>query len=487
MADADANAPREPRSFGLQPVARRVALAGIGEVGAKIVAFLPAAYLARVAGPEGFGVLAYATAVIAQFILVVDFGLSVYGVRELARGAPPARFTGEVLSVRLLLAIAAAVLLFAALPFIGKNPLETSVIAWSGWLILSFAAGLTWVFQGIEMMGVVALAGTLTQIAYAGGVIAAVRGPEDIARVPVAQAAAEIGVALYLLLLLARRGDLPRLGLAASRAREILRASFPLGVGRVLRVFLYSVDTLILGALVAHETLGLFSAASRVVFALLTINVFLGTALLPRISRAKGEDAAIVSRLVTRLGYATTTVTLPAALGISLLARPILTLLFGDEFAGAAATLAIFAWAILVIPLGENFRRILWAFDKQAHDARSLAIAVVVKSALCFALIPRFGVAGVAAAVIVSEFILLALSMSDVRRAVVAFQFLSVLRAPIVAALAMTAVVLPARRLGLAPAIAAGAVAYIGALALQRGIPEEIFARARRAEGTSGT
>jgi O-antigen/teichoic acid export membrane protein len=458
-------------------------LAGIGEIGSKLIAFLPSAYLARVLGPESFGVIGYAVAFISPFIILADFGLPIYGVREMARGASPTRFAGEVLTVRLFLGVVGALIFVAILPHVGKTGVELSVIRASGWLILSWAAGLAWVLQGLELMGLVALAGTLTQLVYAAGVIAAVRGPADVARVPIAQAAAEIGVAIGFLWILSRRGQMPQLGASLGRAWTILRESSSLAIVRALRILLYNIDMLILGALVAHESLGFFSASSRIVFALLTINVLLGTALLPRISRAKDEHPEVVRGLVSDLGYATAAVTLPAAFGVALLARPIIVLCFGEAFEHATHVLMIMAWSIAIVPLGENFRRMLWSFHLPAHDIRNLIVAIVMKVALCYALIPKLGVAGVALAVILSELALAALSFFDVRRAVTDFDFFSKLGPPFAACLAMTAAVLPSRALGLFPAIAIGAVVYVSALGVQRGIPKGLLVRDRNDGG----
>jgi O-antigen/teichoic acid export membrane protein len=234
---------------------------------------------------------------------------------------------------------------------------------------------------------------------------------------------------------------------------------------------------LILGFLAADAVVGSYSAAYRVVYAILTINVLMGAALLPLKSRARDREPAAYGAMIGRLSYATAAAMLPVALGITLLAGPIVRLLFGAEFAGAALPLSILSWSLLILPMGENLRRVLWAFDVAARDVRALAVSAGVLLLACAALVPRFGAAGTAVATLLAETTLLAISIAEVRRLVAPFPLVKPVRPLVVSALAMVAAVWPARSLGLAAAVPIGAVVYIGALALQRGIPSEILPR----------
>ncbi len=55
------------------------------ELISKGIAFFTTVYIARVLGPENFGKLGFAQAVLSYFILIVSLGFDVYGAREIAR------------------------------------------------------------------------------------------------------------------------------------------------------------------------------------------------------------------------------------------------------------------------------------------------------------------------------------------------------------------------------------------------------------------
>ncbi|MCI0393141.1 MAG: glycosyltransferase [Acidobacteria bacterium] len=104
-----------------------------------------------------------------------------------------------------------------------------------------------------------------------------------------------------------------------------------------------------------------------------------------------GEFLARSLRLVIALG-------LPLAAGGWLLGRELLILLFGPRYAGAATALGLLSTC--VIPLGVVLiaSRGLIATGRQRFDLLGNLVAVMSNVALNFALIPRYGAAGGAAA-----------------------------------------------------------------------------------------
>jgi O-antigen/teichoic acid export membrane protein len=92
-----------------------------------------------------------------------------------------------------------------------------------------------------------------------------------------------------------------------------------------------------------------------------------------------------------------------ASMGAWLLARPILTLTYGSAYEPATLTLQILT--LTLIPAGQNSLLIIYLYacgdEKFVNLLTTLGIAVNL--GLCFWLIPTWGPAGVALALLIAE------------------------------------------------------------------------------------
>src|SRR5262249_50988704 len=174
-----------------------LSLAG-AEVISKLVTFAAFAYLARVAGPVGFGYLEFAGTALFCAGLLVEQGFSPYGAREIAK-APrrtPELMTEIVLARLLLAVIAYAALIVFALLFNGA-PIVAKLLLIYGASLLVAPLLLQWVFQGHDRMRVVAAAQIIRQTVFAAVVFISVREAGRIWLVAVAEVAGVCGAAVF--------------------------------------------------------------------------------------------------------------------------------------------------------------------------------------------------------------------------------------------------------------------------------------------------
>ncbi len=118
-------------------------------------------------------------------------------------------------------------------------------------------------------------------------------------------------------------------------------------------------------------------------------------AIVPYITAAKtagkGETAAHLGETALRFG---TLVSLPCALGMSALSRPILRAVFvgdADMAQNAGAPLSILALSLFPLGMIAVSNAVLQAYRKQNLPILSMAVAVIVKAVGLFALTPRLG------------------------------------------------------------------------------------------------
>ncbi|MDQ1265912.1 MAG: hypothetical protein QG635_1064, partial [Bacteroidota bacterium] len=100
----------------------------VAEAANKGITFITVAYLARVINPDGFGIIGYAQALTAYFILFVNLGFDTYGMREISRN--PSNFgklVNSILSLRFSLASISYLLLIIVVLILNK-PSETKYV-----------------------------------------------------------------------------------------------------------------------------------------------------------------------------------------------------------------------------------------------------------------------------------------------------------------------------------------------------------------------
>ncbi len=130
--------------------------------------------------------------------------------------------------------------------------------------------------------------------------------------------------------------------------------------------------------------------------------------LLPRISERAHDGGAMAAELRDSFRRILPTAVIAMAL-LAALAGPLLRILFGAEFGGAALSLRILALALLVNVSLRHYRQVLLARGLQRLDLRSSIIGGIVHVGAKLALIPAMGIAGAAVGTLIGELALFVL------------------------------------------------------------------------------
>jgi O-antigen/teichoic acid export membrane protein len=198
--------------------------------------------------------------------------------------------------------------------------------------------------------------------------------------------------------------------------RELQAAAIPLGFF-MISVNLYSyVDTVILGAMRSNVETGYYGAAYRVYEGLTYPPSIVASLVTPRLSYLFVHDRHRIGRLLTRVvsGAAAMGLLLGAA-GV-IVASPVVTFLFGNEFLPAAMPLQILSggavfvfctWILHAAAIATNL-------DKRLFLTTAIGLGTNVLLNLLF--IPRWGGNGAASATVIAEALTVALLLAQLRR-----------------------------------------------------------------------
>lgn len=303
-------------------------------------------WLARVLGPEAFGLLMYMSVISVVTGLVMDWGFTLGAVRAAAvcreKPAALAKILGDVLSAKILLAAAClggSLVLLPFLPHAAAYPEAYALAVLGG---LSRGINPTWFFQGVgNGMRRMAVWDTGSSAAVLLLTFACVRAPAQWPLYLLLSALCK-GLAYALLTNGLLRGHYVSFSLrgglqALSRTKTLF--------GGVLSSLLYNNGTqLLLGFFLPPAQMGMLMAADKIVRAVVSLSSPVTQTLFPEICALRGAERKRAAHLLRCSLLGTALVMLCAAAAIWCAAPLLISLALGRGYAEAVPILRIMAF-----------------------------------------------------------------------------------------------------------------------------------------------
>jgi PST family polysaccharide transporter len=163
-------------------------------------------------------------------------------------------------------------------------------------------------------------------------------------------------------------------------------------------------DRIMIKLMLGETETGFYSAAITCI----GISGFVFSAIIdsarPIILEEKERDYALYEKRVIQLYGVITALSLAQCIGMTLLAKPIVTLLYGDEYSKTAGILAVAVWYITFGHYGSVRNIWILAENKQQYLTGINITGAIANVILNFCLIPIWGGVGAAAASVVTQF-----------------------------------------------------------------------------------
>jgi O-antigen/teichoic acid export membrane protein len=366
-------------------------------------------YAVRSFDTSTWGHFATATALVALVTVLSGTGLAPLVLREMA--SAPARaneIVGASLQALGWTTVVAVAVLFAAVVALGYEHEVLVLVAVLSPLVL-LAPGvaiLTSAFNARSQLGYAAWFQAPQAILYGVLATAAIAGSLGVTGVALATTlSAIVAAGLGLVLLHRKLGVSPSLRQPRSEVWGLLRAATPFGAIGVIGVVYDRVDTLMLSVLSSADDVARYVVPYSFLRVSWIIPSVVSAAFFPLLSRVIDSAGIEAERLFFLMIRALVFLSVPLALFLTLASPDLLPFIFGQRYGESVAVLQILAWTlVLSFPV-----YVLWyglVARRREREAFFVAVAGLLANVIANGiLIPLYGPSGAAAALIVSEIV----------------------------------------------------------------------------------
>jgi len=372
--------------IGSEIVARSAVWRVVEVVGGEGLTFLFTLVMARLLGPEDFGLVAIGTVTLWLALLPVRSG---FAEALIQHPRPSERHLHTALWTNLGIGLVATLLVAAVAPLLATlaDKPRLAPILWALTPVCLFH-GLTFVCVGLlrrrlDYRGLALRALFATGLSYLVGIGLALGGLGPWALVAVQLVNALVSAATVLL----ASGYRPRAHFGRAEAGELAAVAVPV-LGQALPNASATAATLVLGVFLPAGTVGLFYLGERLVLSLLMLTggsvADLSLPVLARLQDDRGQQVRAARRA---LGLGAL-VCLPAFLGMAMVAEPLVLTLLGEGWRDAVPVLRLLAFSGLALGLTAVAGQILIAAGDPRSALLANALAMVPAAAATAALAP---------------------------------------------------------------------------------------------------
>jgi O-antigen/teichoic acid export membrane protein len=376
-----------------------------GQMFSLLISFFIGAWIARYLGPQNFGILSFSMSFAGLFLFIASFGIDGILTRELVK--LPER-QNELLGTSLGLkviggSIAFIFALIASFLIEQSSLIRLLIVLFSLTFILQSFSVITIFFQAnvwakkviqvqLVTMGISSVL-KITAILLHLGVI-------WIMFVYVLDA---LWLSAGLIYAYRKNGfKLSEWKIDWTLARSILKDSWPLMLsGAAISIYM-KIDQVMIGNILGERQVGLYAAAVKISEIWYFIPVIICASLFPAIVNAKQHDAEQYKKRLKNLYWLMFYLATALAIPISLLAKPLVRIIFGHGYLPSAGALQIHIWAGIGVFLGVALSQYLVSENLNIINLAITLAGAILNIILNLFFIRYWGINGAAFATLIS-------------------------------------------------------------------------------------
>lgn len=338
-------------------------------------------YVLRVMGPEGLGKANFAVSLAAYFLVIAQFGLPYFGIKEIAKARDDKTklnkvFTG-LFTANMLASLAAVAVYCILVLSVGKLSSDKTLFFIAGLVLVINLFSIDWLYSGLEDYKYIAVRTLSLRLLYIALVFIFIKNSGDYIVYVALTSFMFLAVNTVNMFMMRGRVSFDFKGMDLKASLKPMTMIFLMSAAASI----YSkLDVVILGFMSGNEAVGFYTANKRIIILSLALVTSLSAVLIPRMSyyAGKGMTAEFnktAERSVNFLYFAS----IPVIVLCFAMPSEILRLLGGVKFLPGELSLKILSFQILLTGLaGMIATQVMLAHnDEKGMFYASLAGATV--------------------------------------------------------------------------------------------------------------
>ena len=392
-------------------ITQKIAHIFTGDIISRGIAFFSSVYLARVLGTEGFGLISIAMAYLGYLVFFADFGLFNIASREVARNEVKRNYRiSELLVLRIFMSLLVLVIGWFALPFIIQDGQLLSLTRGFMLALIPHAFLVEWYFIGRQLYKINALSNIIKNAVYLVLILLFVQSIDHVEQLPLYYVSGLVAAAIILFILFLKENPL-QLGIRGFHILwDGIKAALTVGSGSFFAQVIQLFPPIAIGYFLTNTDAGEYNAAYRLIVIGMLIDRIFVQLLIPNLSKQWSENEELATlnmdytmRLMLVLGSM-------VSIGLFLGAPDFIVWVFGSSYTNSIPIVLVLSFFLFFTFQNSLFSQGLIALGKDLDYLKATSIGGGLALILIAAGASKFGVIAVAAAVVLSEFIIGALS-----------------------------------------------------------------------------
>lgn len=365
-------------------------------------------YLVRVLGPEKFGLINFASAFSAYFVIITDYGFNLSATQEISVNRNNKEKISEifssVLTIKILLFLLSSVIFFVVVGLfpLFRNDFDLYTITFFG--VLGTVLFPLWLYQGLEQMKYILIINVSVRSIIVAMIFLIVKVENDYLLLAVLYTIAQMLIGVAGLIFAIRKFKLKYLLSSQVQLLDQLKKGWNLFLSSIWINLYTTSNVFILGLFAPNNIVGYYAAADKIRIACQGLLSSMSQSVFPYVNKLLSESYERFINFNKKLLKIAVTAGIIISVSLFLFAEPIIKIVLGSEYSPSIIVLRIIAWLPLIIFLSNVFGiQTMLPLNYHKSFSKILFFAALLNLTILFLIVPLYMEIGTSISMLITE------------------------------------------------------------------------------------